>query len=71
MPAAVDRAALGRCVLGDRAALARLEDAVHPLVAASRAQFLSEQAAAGRALVVLDIPLLYEKGLESEVDAGV
>ncbi len=62
----MDRAALGRCVLGDKEALARLEHAVHPLVAARRRHFL--QAHAGAPLVALDIPLLYEKDLQGEVD---
>jgi dephospho-CoA kinase len=62
----VDRAALGERVLGDPAALARLEALVHPAVAAARAEFLAAHAAAP--LIVLDIPLLFEKGLEASVD---
>ncbi len=53
-------------MLGDPAALARLEALVHPAVAAARAEFLAAHAAAP--LVVLDIPLLFEKGLKSSVD---
>lgn len=62
----VDRTALGERVLGDSAALARLEALVHPAVAEARAHFLAAHAAAP--VVVLDIPLLYEKGLEAGVD---
>lgn len=62
----VDRARLGDRVLGDPAALARLEALVHPAVAAARAEFLATHADAP--VVVLDIPLLFEKGLESSVD---
>ena len=65
--AGVDRARLGHAVLGDAAALARLEAIVHPAVAAARQNFLAAQADAG--LVVLDIPLLYEKGGADLVDA--
>jgi dephospho-CoA kinase len=62
----VDRARLGERVLGDPAALARLEALVHPAVAAARAEFLAAHADAP--VVVLDIPLLFEKGLEASVD---
>jgi dephospho-CoA kinase len=61
-PEGVDRAALGRAVLGDPAALRRLEAIVHPAVASERAAFLASHAAAP--LVVLDVPLLFETGGE-------
>lgn len=67
----VDRGLLGGKVLGDPAALARLETIVHPLVAESRHAFLTEAAKKGARLVVLDIPLLFEAGLDREVDAVV
>ena len=62
----VDRTALGGRVLNDPQALARLEAIVHPAVAAERRAFLA--ANAGAPLVVLDVPLLLEKGGESQVD---
>ena len=67
----IDRAALGRLVIGDPAAMARLERIVHPLVRAEREAFLEGARAAGAAIAVLDIPLLYETGAEREVDAVV
>ncbi len=66
-PKGVDRARLGGEVLGKPDALARLEAIVHPAVAAMRADFLKRHAAAP--LVVFDIPLLFEKGAASQVDA--
>jgi len=63
----VDRVALGRLVLGDRAALGRLERLIHPEVARARRRFLRQHR--GRDLVVLDIPLLFEKGGWRDVDA--
>ena len=66
-PTGVDREALGRAVFDDPAALARLEAIVHPAVRAAREEFLL--AHAGQKLVVLDIPLLFEKGRADEVDA--
>jgi dephospho-CoA kinase len=65
----IDRAALGRKVFGDPAPLARLEAIVHPLVRAAQRCFLARCCAAGRRLVVLDVPLLYETGGERLVDA--
>jgi len=67
----VDRAALSKAVVGDAAALAALEAAVHPLVAAERRAWLARQEAAGAPLVVLDVPLLYETDGDAGVDAVV
>lgn len=68
---AVDREALRRAVLGDRAALARLERIVHPLVRDEERRFLARARRAGRRLVVLDIPLLFETRGEARCDAVV
>jgi dephospho-CoA kinase len=65
-PAGVDRARLGAAVLGDDAAMQRLEAIVHPAVAAERAAFLA--AHTGAPLVLLDIPLLFETGGDARVD---
>src|SRR5690606_3211855 len=64
---AVDRAALGAMVFADADARERLEGIVHPAVREARAAFLIEHA--GAPLVVFDIPLLFEKGQDGEVDA--
>jgi dephospho-CoA kinase len=66
---AVDRARLSGRVLGDPEALARLEAIVHPLVRDSEAAFLARNRAAGRRLVLLDLPLLFESGGTGRVDA--
>jgi len=66
---AIDRGLLGARVIHDQAALARLEAIVHPLVRAERVQFVAAAQAAGADLIVLDIPLLFETGCDSEVDA--
>lgn len=62
----VDRAALKSWIAGDPAALGRIEAVVHPLVAEDRTRFLD---AATADIVVFDIPLLFEKGTEAEMDA--
>lgn len=59
---AVDRAALGARVFGDDAALQKLERLIHPLVHAERRRFLQQARIRRKRLVVLDIPLLFEKG---------
>lgn len=59
-PAGVDRARLGAKVLGQPAELAALEALVHPAIARSQRDFIRRNRA--RPLVVLDIPLLFEKG---------
>ncbi|MDX2211610.1 MAG: dephospho-CoA kinase [Sphingopyxis sp.] len=65
-PQGVDRARLGPMVLGDDAAMKRLEAMVHPAVGAMRAQFLADHADAR--IVVFDIPLLFETGGNARVD---
>ncbi len=66
-PDGVLRAELGAQVFGDAAALARLEAIMHPAVAQERTAFL--QAHADAALVVFDIPLLYERTGPKGLDA--
>ncbi|AZB62351.1 dephospho-CoA kinase [Cereibacter sphaeroides] len=63
---AVDRGALRDWIAADPTALPRLEALVHPAVAADRAAFLAQTRTD---IVLLDIPLLYEKGSEAEMDA--
>ncbi len=63
---AIDRAALKAVIATDPAALARVEALVHPLVAEDRAAFV---ASATADIVVLDVPLLFETGGETRVDA--
>ncbi len=66
---AIDRRALGRRVFGDDAAIARLEAILHPRVRAAERRFIKRMRAQRRALVVLDIPLLFETGGERLCDA--
>lgn len=67
----VDRGKLGGMVLNDGAALAHLESIVHPLVSGSTDRFLAQAEADGAAIVVLDVPLLFEASLECRCDAIV
>jgi dephospho-CoA kinase len=68
---AIDRDALSARVVGDEAALRRLEEIVHPLVRQAQAAFLEANRAAGVECVVLDIPLLFESGGAKLVDKVV
>jgi dephospho-CoA kinase len=65
----VDRTLLAKRVLGDPAALKRLEAIVHPLVRREEERFLAQAEAAGTAVAVLNIPLLFESGAERRCDA--
>jgi dephospho-CoA kinase len=64
----VNRTLLGQRVLGDGAAMERLEAIVHPLVRAEENAFLAQAAASRAPVAVLDIPLLFETGGEARVD---
>jgi dephospho-CoA kinase len=59
-PNGVDRQKLGARVLGNTHELAALEAIVHPAVARAQKTFLMRHRA--RDVVILDIPLLFEKG---------
>ncbi|RVD48594.1 dephospho-CoA kinase, partial [Mesorhizobium sp. M8A.F.Ca.ET.023.02.2.1] len=67
----VDRAKLGARVLGDAAALKKLEAIIHPLVRADADAFLAKHRNAGESIVVLDIPLLFETGGRGRADKVV
>lgn len=67
----VDRAALGARVLGDDAAMKRLEAIIHPLVRQATVDFVQKAEQSGHALAVLDVPLLFEVGRDRDCDAVV
>jgi dephospho-CoA kinase len=64
----VDRVRLRQAVLDDDTLLARIEAAIHPLVAEDRARFL---AATEAEIVVFDVPLLFENGTDAAMDLTV
>lgn len=63
---AVSRDVLKQLISDDSTVLKRIEQIVHPLVAADRAAFI---AAAQADILVFDIPLLFETGGNAEMDA--
>jgi dephospho-CoA kinase len=61
----LDRDALGATVFRDAAARRRLEQIVHPKVIATIASRVASVQAAGATLIVVDIPLLFERRASS------
>lgn len=64
----VDRERLAEAVVGNPEAIKRLEALVHPLVREDSERFLQQHQRNGTPVVVLDIPLLFEKGGRERVD---
>jgi dephospho-CoA kinase len=67
----VNRDKLAQRVLGDTAAIKKLEAIVHPLVRNAEERFLTEAERKGVTVAVLDIPLLFETGGDKRCDAVV
>ncbi len=64
----IDRTALKTWIASDENALRAIEAIVHPLVAQDRQAFIST---AKSGVIVLDIPLLFETGMDAHVDLVV
>jgi dephospho-CoA kinase len=67
----VDRNKLSARVVHDPAAIRQLEQIVHPMLGASRQKFFDDAERSGALVVVVDVPLLFETGGETRVDAVV
>lgn len=67
----IDRKRIAEIVFKDEGERARLEGLVHPLVRSRRADLIGRAREAGRRAVVLDAPLLFEAGVDSECDAVI
>lgn len=67
----VDRGAVAKIVFADAHERGRLESLIHPLIEAERADRIAEARKRGVRAVVVDAPLLFEAGLEKEMDAVV
>ena len=67
----LDRAAVGRIVFRDEGARRRLEAVVHPEVRRLRDDWTRRRREGGAALAVWETPLLFETGMQDEVDVVV
>ena len=67
----IDRKALSAVLAQSPERFRELEAIIHPLVRARETAFLDAERQKGSALVLLDIPLLYETGGEARVDKVV
>jgi dephospho-CoA kinase len=67
----VNRARLSAKVVHDPAAIKRLEQIVHPMLRAYHQTFLDDAERSGAPVAVVDVPLLFETGGETRVDAVV
>lgn len=67
----LDRSALGAIVFADPAALRRLNAIVHPLVGERTTEQLQRARDSGAEVVVHDVPLLVENGLQEMYDVVV
>jgi dephospho-CoA kinase len=68
---ALDRARLRERVFRDPEDRRRLESILHPRIWRRRRAWTAEREAEGHLLVVAEVPLLFEAGLEGEFDATV
>lgn len=64
----LNRGALGAVIFGDDQARARLDDIMQPMILQLIHQRMEEARQKGTAVCVLDMPLLYEVGLEALCD---
>lgn len=60
----IDRTLLSQQLAKDPSGFKRLEALVHPLVRVRIARFMDEAKAAGHALAVVEVPLLFESGYD-------
>jgi dephospho-CoA kinase len=63
----IDRVLLGRVIFSDKRAKAGLERATHPLILKEMTRLISKK----KGIVVVDVPLLFEKKLQDNFDATI
>lgn len=67
----LDRGALRKKAFADAESRRRLEGILHPIIGELREEWVRARAAEGAPLVVAEIPLLFEAGLEGDFDVTV
>ncbi len=66
----IDRKKLGQIVFSDPQKLQQLEAILHPIVRDSQMKFIRTMKRMGKRAAVLEIPLLFETGAETRVEAA-
>ncbi len=64
----INRKILGEIVFKDAEKRKQLENIVHPILRKNRAEFLKKVAKQRPKLIIFEIPLLFESGLDAECD---
>jgi dephospho-CoA kinase len=64
----LDRGKMRRVIVSDPEARGRLEAILHPRIAAARLEWIEARSREGHPILVSEIPLLFEAGLEGTVD---
>ncbi len=67
----INRKKLGKLVFANPKERKKLESILHPLVQKAQSDFIRVQRNAGREMIVLDIPLLFETGADKRVDTTI
>ncbi|MCL1802677.1 MAG: dephospho-CoA kinase [Eubacteriaceae bacterium] len=67
----VDRKALADIVFSNEESRKTLESIIHPIVARQAAEMKAELEAEGNKIIFYDVPLLFEAGLEGDVDKTI
>jgi dephospho-CoA kinase len=67
----VDRAALKQALQSDSQLLPKIESLVHAHVRKARDAFIANCRGNGHRMIVLDVPLLFETGADSDVDVSI
>jgi dephospho-CoA kinase len=67
----IDRVELGKLVFGNVKNLQTLEDIVHPVVKIQREEFIKKSRSQKNKLLILNIPLLFEKDIHLSCDASI
>jgi dephospho-CoA kinase len=68
-PAGVNRRKIGEMAFADPLALRRLENILHPALAGKWQAALAAAEQKGAPVLVYDVPLLFEKGMDTDMDA--
>ncbi len=64
----VDKKVLSKIILQNSDNLAKIEQIIHPLVRKKQKEFIERQKSKGQKIVIIEVPLLFEKNLQGNFD---